>query len=150
MSSPTFPPRHVTPRGPTLSIRRILVYGVAGIAIFAASVLRPAHAIAQPLPFAVLFAAAAVALAATASWSANSRTAEKRAVGTLALAASGPLTAIYALLSIPSAIYFSRLSDRWQRRKPLVNAFMPLAGSAAGWSGHRSGATRSPCTCSRS
>ena len=44
----------------------------------------------------------------------------------LPLAYSGPLTALYALLSIPAGLAFSRLSDRWASRKPFFYLFMPL------------------------
>ncbi|HEX9016414.1 MAG TPA: MFS transporter [Chloroflexota bacterium] len=44
----------------------------------------------------------------------------------LPLAYSGPLTALYAVLAIPAGIGFSRLSDRWGRRKPLVCVLMPI------------------------
>jgi 4-amino-4-deoxy-L-arabinose transferase-like glycosyltransferase len=59
----------------------------SGVVILAVSGLRPSLAIAQPMGFAAVFAVAALGLAALACWSGNSRTAERRAVGTLALAA---------------------------------------------------------------
>ena len=45
----------------------------------------------------------------------------------LPLTYSGPMTALYAVLSIPAGLIFSKLSDRWRCRKPLVNLSMPLA-----------------------
>jgi 4-amino-4-deoxy-L-arabinose transferase-like glycosyltransferase len=64
-----------------------MVMAGAGLVILAASGLRPSLSIAQPMGFAAVFAVAALGLAAIAYWSGNARTAEKRAVGTLALAA---------------------------------------------------------------
>ena len=64
-----------------------MAMAAAGLAILAASGLRPSLAMAQPMGFAALFAVAAMGLAAIAYWSGNAHTAEKRAVGTLALAA---------------------------------------------------------------
>jgi len=60
---------------------------VLGGLILAVSRLRPSLPIAQPTWLAAAMAAAAVALAAIAYWSGNSRTPARRAVGTLALAA---------------------------------------------------------------
>jgi hypothetical protein len=59
----------------------------SGVVILAVSGLGPSLSIAQPMGFAAVFAVAALGLAALAYWSGNSRTAERRAVGTLALAA---------------------------------------------------------------
>jgi len=60
---------------------------VLGGVIVAVSALRPALPIAQPTWLAVTIAVVAVALAAIAYWSGNSRTPARRAVGTLAMAA---------------------------------------------------------------
>ncbi len=69
-----------------LSAGAIAMVATGGV-ILAMSVLRPAVSIAQPMWFAVVLAVAAMGLAGIAYWSGNSRTPEKRAIGTLALAA---------------------------------------------------------------
>jgi MFS family permease len=47
----------------------------------------------------------------------------------LPISYSGPITALYALLSIPAGLAFSRLSDRWARRKLFFNLCLPLGGA---------------------
>jgi 4-amino-4-deoxy-L-arabinose transferase-like glycosyltransferase len=64
-----------------------VVMAAAGGAIVVVSTLRPSLSIAQPIGFAVVLAVVAVGLAWMTYWSGNSRTPQRRAVGTLTLAA---------------------------------------------------------------
>jgi hypothetical protein len=71
-----------------------------GGVILAVSVLRPALPIAQPAWLAATIAVAALALAAIAYWSGNSRTPARRAVGTVALAAFLGLTSTGVAINV--------------------------------------------------
>ncbi len=82
-----------------------MIMAGAGIGILAVSGLRPSLPIAQPLWLAAVLALGAAGLAITAYWAGNSRTPERRAAGSLALAAFFGLA--YAIVVIDGIVRVS-------------------------------------------